>query len=139
MTTQANVLTRDAIMKSVDYTVEEVNVPKWGGTVRLRSLTGKGRDEFEAAVTKSSGTPGQVDIRGLKALLLTMTIVDSDDQLVFTKDDVDLINEKSSDVIESLWEVVQKMNGIGEEGLEETEKNSASEVSDSSGSDSLDS
>lgn len=139
MTTNNNVLTKDAIIQSVDYVVEEVEVAKWGGTVRLRSLTGKGRDEFEAAVTKSSTTPGQVDIRGLKALLLTMTIVDENDVLVFTKEDVDVINEKASDVIEILWEVVQKMNGIGEEGLQEAEKNSPSEQSDSSGSDSLDS
>ena len=43
-------LSRDDILKAEDLTTEEVDVPEWGGTVLVRGLTGRERDEFEASV-----------------------------------------------------------------------------------------
>jgi len=137
MTTRT-ILTRDSIVKAKDYTIEEVEVPEWGGVVRLRSLTGKDRDEYESAIVDSSSSPGKpdarVDIRGLKALLLSMAIVDENDEKMFDKKEVDILNSKSAKVIEMLWNKAQEMNGIGIEAVDKAEKNLQGDRNDKPGS-----
>jgi len=136
MTTE-KILTKDAILGVTDYQVQEVEVPEWGGKVLMRTLSGKGRDEFESNVTsKTQGN--KVDVRGLKALLLSLVIVDEAGEPLFTQKDLDALNNKSSEVITRLFEVASKMNGIGEEAVEQAEKNSESGLNESTGSGSQD-
>jgi hypothetical protein len=42
-------LTRDAILQAPDLQGEDVAVPEWGGTVRVRGLSGAQRDAYEAS------------------------------------------------------------------------------------------
>jgi len=43
-------LTRDAILEAQDLQHEEVYIPEWGGSVRVRTLTGAERDAFEQSI-----------------------------------------------------------------------------------------
>ncbi len=43
-------LTKDDILGADDLATEDVEVPEWGGCVRVRALTGTERDAFEAAM-----------------------------------------------------------------------------------------
>ena len=43
-------LSRDAILQREDIKTEDVEVPEWGGTVRVRGMTGVQRDAFEASL-----------------------------------------------------------------------------------------
>ncbi len=51
-----NLLPRDLIDGADDLPVEDVEVPEWGGAVRLRTLTGSERDGFEASVVSQNGS-----------------------------------------------------------------------------------
>ena len=44
------ILTRDQILQANDLVTETVEVPEWGGSVFVKSLTGVERDQFEAAI-----------------------------------------------------------------------------------------
>jgi len=44
-------LTKDAILAAEDAVFEDVHVSEWGGTVRVKALSGLERDRFEALIT----------------------------------------------------------------------------------------
>ena len=149
MSDNMKVLTRDDILNKKDYVVEEVFVAEWGGTVRLRSLTGEGRDVYtkkcsdQAKIVRDS--KGNVDIgqssadtTGLKALLLSLTIVDANDVPMFIgKEGEKALNGKSATAIETLFDISQRMNKLRDDDIKEEVGNSDASPKASSGSGSL--
>jgi hypothetical protein len=128
------VLGKEDILKAEDIDTIEVEVPEWGGVVKLRAMPGSLRDEWESIlVSRKKGS--KLNLKGIKALAIAYAAVDEEGNLLFTTDDVKAINEKSSAPIERLADAVMKMNGLGEEDLKDLEKNLPSGQSDSSGSD----
>ena len=133
-----NVLTKQEILNVTDFAVQEVTVPEWGGMVRLKSLSGKERDLFEARIGAQS-VGNKVDLKGLRAFLLAMCMVDEKNELLFTVKDVEALNSKSARALNALFEVAQTMNGIGEEAVKELLGNSEGNLKDAGGSGSPDS
>ncbi|MEU5950323.1 hypothetical protein ABZ793_32935, partial [Micromonospora sp. NPDC047465] len=62
-------LNRDAILAAEDRTYEEVNCPEWGGSVRLRSITGAQRDAYEQSLVQQRGGNRQMNLRNARAKL----------------------------------------------------------------------
>ena len=52
-------LSRDTILQREDIKTEDVEVPEWGGTVRVRGMSGVERDAFEAGLIQQPATNGQ--------------------------------------------------------------------------------
>ena len=48
-------LNKEQIRQAADIQTQDIEVPEWGGTVRLKSLTGAERDRFEAGVVQGQG------------------------------------------------------------------------------------
>ena len=116
-------LTKEQILKANDLPIREVDVPEWNGSVRMQTLSGKDRDSFEDIIQKRK--VGQlIDLKGLKVMLLSLTVIDETGGLMFSEADLVKLNEKSSKAINSLFEVATEMNGIGEEAVAELRKNS---------------
>jgi hypothetical protein len=40
-------LTKDEILEAADLSTKAVDVPEWGGSVNVRTMTGADRDAFE--------------------------------------------------------------------------------------------
>jgi len=111
-------LTRDEILAVQDRKSVEVEVPEWGGTVRLMPMNGAQRDEFEAACTRIQGDgKTSVDIRGLKARLVSLCVVDDKDNLLFTANEIEALNRKNAMGLNRVFEVAQEMNGLGERSV----------------------
>jgi len=123
MTDKMKVLTKADILNANDFATEAVEVKEWGGSVKLRTLSGKERDEFEARISKASKDGASIDIRGLKALLLSLTLIDAAGELLFDSAEADQLNTKSSKPLNQLFEVAQRMNGIGQDAVDELVKN----------------
>jgi|GEM_PF-6076982 len=120
---EVKTLGRDDILDAKDYTIETAEC--WGGVVRLRSLSGASQERYQNRVLKQgfgTGSAGR-DMTELNALLLTMVIVDDNDELIFDAKDIPKINSKSSKSIMKLIKVVHNQNGMGDEGVDEAEKN----------------
>ena len=45
-------LSKTAILTANDLQTEDVEVPEWGGAVRVRSFTGRERDAFESSMVR---------------------------------------------------------------------------------------
>ena len=124
-------LTKEQIFEADDLEAEVVEVPEWGGSVKVRGLTGRERDRLEAtvALTNKKGEQIGTNLDNLRARLCAMSIVDEDGKLMFTsKDDVLQLGRKSAVVVNRIFEVAQRLSGLTEQDVEALTKNSNSDL-----------
>lgn len=124
-------LTREAILAAQDLGGEDVAVPEWGGTVRVRTMTGTERDQFETVVMQAKGaTPGTaVNIR---AWLAALTVCDADGTALFTVADVEALGRKSAAALERVFAAASRLNALTDRDVAELGKDSAATPSASS-------
>jgi hypothetical protein len=116
-------LTRDAILKSAgSLRTEEVPVPEWGGTVLVRELTGRGRDEWEASLTAMRGDRIVPDTANLRAKLVARCAVGEDGEPLFSLQDVNALGELSAAALNRVSDAASRLSGLKEEDLEEMGK-----------------
>lgn len=125
-------LSKSAILDASDLKHEDVHVPQWGGTVRVRTMNGIERDEFRAAIASE----GDVPVGKFSAALLVATIVDESGARLFTAEDMAALQAKSASSLDAPAAVAMRLNGLGGNAVGEAEKNSESGQSVDSGSDS---
>lgn len=138
---QVKILSAEDILNANDLKAEVVEVPEWGGSVRIRTMTGLERDEFEAQIARQSTGEGanvKVDMRGLKVKVLSLTVVDDQGKLLFTPKQIQQLEKKSGKALDDVFQVASKLNGLGEKQLEELAKNSGGGQSAAIGSSSPD-
>ena len=110
-------LSRAAILDVDDFRSRDVEVPEWGGAVRLRCLSGVQRDEIETrCANRETGN--------LRARMVAMAAVDDDGKPLFTAADVAGLGGKNAAVLDRLFDVVQELSGLADKDLEELEGNS---------------
>jgi len=116
-------LTRDAILKVADASYEDVPVPEWNGTVRIKALSAAERDQYEALVfLDSKGEPvkRREDIR---AKLVIFSAVNEDGSRLFTEADIAVLSAKSAKAMNRLWAAASRLSGLGADDVKELEKN----------------
>ena len=118
-----------------DRTHEDVEVPEWGGTVRVVGLTGADRDAYEATFVDAKGKPAVQRLRNIRAKLVVKCLVDADGNRLFTDDKAKALGEKNGAVIDRLFDVARRLSGIGQGAVEEGKETSESGQNDSSTSD----
>lgn len=106
------------ILDADDIQVQDVYVPEWGGTVKVRTMEGTERDAFEAA---SIGAP----YKDLRARLAVATVCNADGSLMFTAQDIPRLTRKSSKALDRVFSVSTKLSGLSKEDVEELKKNSS--------------
>ena len=128
----AKYLTREKILEANDINFAEVAVPEWGGTVRIRTISGDLRDGYDLYRSKISDSQTNP---GYRAFVCAMCCVGEDDKPMFTTKDIQALGEKSSAALDRVFEAADKINGFTSGNIEETAKNSPS--SNGAGSTSL--
>lgn len=121
-------LTREAILASKDSKFEDVEVPEWGGHIRLTIMSGRARDEFMTANATNQS------VGAFQARLLIATAQDTDGVPLFQADDIESLRDQNKDVLDRLSEICMRLNGIGGKAQKEIEKNSEAAPSGDSGS-----
>ena len=129
-------LSKTAILCANDLQIEDVDVPEWGGSVRVRSFTGRERDAFEASMVRGEGKDRKVDLTNMRARLVGLTVIDEGGQRLFTDEEVDLLGSKSGAALDRVFAIAQKLNGLSGADVEELTKNSTGVLSAVSTSDS---
>lgn len=112
-------LDKKAILSAQDLPTKEVKVPEWGGTVTVKALTSKQRDEYEA----SHILDGKVDLSNLRARLCVRCIVDKKGNRVFQDTDAEALGRKSGAAMDRVFAVAQKLSGLSDRDVEELAKN----------------
>jgi hypothetical protein len=130
-------LSRDAILGAPDRKTEDVDVPEWGGTVRIRSLSGTERDAFEASMVQINASGGrQVKLENIRARLVALTAVDEEGERLFSDKDVKELGQKSAAALDRVWDASQRLSGLSDEDVQELAEDLEDAPSDGSISDS---
>lgn len=117
-------LSKNAIFAADDRTYEDVPVPEWGGTVRLRGLTGTERDAYESSIDKVIGGKFVRDTRNFRARLVALSAITEDGSLLFEQNDVVALASRSSAALSRLFDVACRLSGITEDDVQALEGNS---------------
>jgi len=114
-------LTKDQILRADDLPREQVDVPEWGGSVFVRTMTGAERDAFEQSIADDSGR----NLANLRARLAVLAVVDADGERLFADSDALSLGNKSAAALSRIFNVAQRLNALTNADVEELEKNSA--------------
>jgi hypothetical protein len=110
-------LSKGQILDAEDLTTEDVEVPEWGGTVRVRSLTGTERDKFETDMVDKHGKATKLgDIR---ARLAALCMVDAKGQRLFSDAEAHALGKKSGAALERVSSVAMRLAGLTQDDVEE--------------------
>ena len=125
------ILTRAAILETADREFADVEVPEWGGSVRVAMMSAAQRDAWEDYLRSSPA--GEIPAN-TRAFLVVMTAVDEALNPLFTADDAEALGSKSADAVERVALAASKLNKIGKQEIADAEKNSSSAPRDASSS-----
>lgn len=112
-----SLLTKEQILTANDRPYEDVEVPEWGGTVRVRLWGGAERDRWDA-LKNGKETPDNA-----RAIIAAFSIVDESGALIFSTAELKALGEKSGTALDKVLEAVYRLNGIGAEAQQDAIKN----------------
>jgi len=116
-------LDRAAILEADDLQSAVVEMPEWGGSVRVMGLTGKQRDAFEASVVQRNGRDKTMNLANIRARLVSMTVVDADGKRLFGPNDVETLGERSAAALDRIFTKAQELSGISDGDVQEMTEN----------------
>jgi endo-alpha-1,4-polygalactosaminidase (GH114 family) len=120
-----SLLSKTDILSADDLKTQDVAVPEWYGIVRIRSLTGRERDAFEAGLVKGEGKERKVDMANMRARLVGLTVINEFGERLFTDDEVELLGAKSGAALDRVFSAAQRLNSLASEDVEQLTKNSS--------------
>lgn len=123
MAKATQLLSRDAILRATDLVTEEVEVPEWGGVVRVKALTGAERDQFEAGVVERRGRKTEINMKNLRARLVALSVIDEDGRPLFRPTDAEALGQKSAAALGRVFDVAMRLSGMTEQDLDELTEN----------------
>lgn len=113
------ILTKDLILQADDRRTQTVEVPEWGGTVIVKTLSGTERDQFEESILAG----GKRDFKGVRAKLVALSIVGEDGERLFTFEEAEELGKKSALALDRLFGVAQKLSGFTTKDMEDLTEN----------------
>lgn len=122
----SGLLNKNAILQAVDVVKELVEVPEWGGSIFVRSITAAERGTIEAAAARFKEGKGKDDsfARLFTLRFATMAICDENGARLFTDEEVKELAQKNAAVVSRIAQVAQRLSGFEKKDVEELEKNS---------------
>jgi len=110
-------LNKDDILKARDSKYLVVNVPEWGGDVKLKTMSVAEQIQYEKLQEDK-------DNNSLILNMLIFCCVDEDDNKLFEKEDLVELQKKSAHPICHLFREALKLNSLSQKNVEEGAKNS---------------
>lgn len=115
----AKLLGKADILQAKDVLTQDVEVPEWGGTVRLRGLSGIERDQYEQSCVTGRGKNRDVNLSNARAKLVARCAIGEDGATVFSDEDVAELGKKSAKALDRLFQIAQKLSGLSDDDVKE--------------------
>lgn len=115
-------LSAEAILDAQDLKAEDVEVPEWGGTVRVRGMSGTERDRFESGFVGNDmkALPKDKALEHYRARLAAACLVDGEGNRMFrSAAEVKRLSEKNAEALQRVCDVAMRLSGMSEEDQEE--------------------
>ncbi len=117
----SKLLSKDAILSADDIQTEIVEVPEWGGSVKVRTLSALEKGRWE----QSGIVDDKVTVDFMKTGLVARSIVDDKGRRLFSDAEIGKLAAKSGAAIERVYEVAARLSQVGEHDVRDAVKNSA--------------
>lgn len=108
-------LSRHDVLNAEDFATAVVEVPEWGGSVRVRSLTADENEEVGFGLLTESGQMDPRKARGLNLKLVLWCTIDERGLQLFEEKDLRKLRLKSARPIERIAERVRQISGLTSE------------------------
>jgi hypothetical protein len=108
-------LTKEQILGADDRTFEVVDVPEWGGQVRVAVWSGLQRDRFDLEIVRRRKEAQSDESAGhFRALVVACSLVDeAGHPLGWTPEDIERLSvERSAKPLTRIFRVADKLNAI---------------------------
>lgn len=107
-------LSRDQILAIKDWRAIEVEVPEWGGSVWVRTMSVLDQEAYMSQVSQQSAAK---DVRGLQVGLAAKTVCDEQGTLLFRAEDLDALSLKSPAALARIVAAAYDLNLINDAAL----------------------
>ena len=119
-------LTKSDILAAPDLATETLEVPEWGGSVKVRALDVNSRQAYleygSLVVRNDDGVRFEVKpFAALDAAIVALGIVDEKDEPLFTLAEVEALGSKNPVPITRIADVVRRLSRMGGEAQEEAQ------------------
>lgn len=114
-------LSREEILARATLRIEEVAVPQWDTTVRVRELSAIDKDKLQMSMVDMSkvgangaldGAVSQSSLIGMRAKLICYCVVDQKGDRVFNDDDIPAIGDMPAAPWEPVFDVAMRLSGL---------------------------
>lgn len=116
-------LTRTEILEADDQEYDEVACPEWGGNVRIRSISGRQRDDYEQSMVEDRGNSRKINMRNARAKLVVLCAVDESGARLFTPEDLNKLSSKNAKPLDRIFTKAQELVGLTDEDMEKLTEN----------------
>lgn len=116
----ARLLSRASILSADDLPIEDVEVPEWGGTVRVRGLSSAERDAWEESLMGPEDAEGKrkQTYENIRAKLIARSAIDEAGNRLFTDADVVALGKKGAAPLVRLYTVALRLSRLRKEDVE---------------------
>jgi hypothetical protein len=109
-------LTKAQILAAEDLLTRDIDVPEWGGTIRIRMLTAAQRLQLESEY-RHAVDAGMIAPQNWRELHLVLSAVNEDGTPMFTDADAAALGKKSGRAMARVFDAINDFNlGKGIEG-----------------------
>ena len=129
---------RETIKAADDGTAELYEIPEWGVSVEIRSMTARSRAHFVAEMASEDGTVGGVnDPARIEAMwwhVISQTCHDaSSGKRAFTEGDQEWLFEKNARIVNDLANACMAASGLTDESADDMGKDSSDSLTAADG------
>lgn len=120
-------LSAEQILDAQDLVIEDVPVPEWNGTVRVKGMSGTERDRFEAGFVGNNMKPLPPDkaLEYYRARIAAACLVEADGKKMFRSiGELKRLSDKSAEALQRVVDVANRLSGLSEEDVAELTGNS---------------
>jgi hypothetical protein len=114
---------RDSFLSQKPTRTREVDIPEWGGIVRVKALSGAERDAIEQKQFDQGRRSTRVTVAGFRARLVVFGVIDEEGNRIFNESDLPAINEMDGSVIDRIATAVSELSGYTPAEVERLEGN----------------
>lgn len=110
------------ILNVHDTQEKDVDMRKygWGGFVKIRSMTGEGRDAYELSLYSEKDGKFSISRENMKAKLIAACAIDDKGVRMFkNSQQIKILGDKSAAAINHLYEECRQLNAISDKDVEE--------------------
>lgn len=110
----------NAILQSDDFRYEEIEVPEWGGSLRLKSLSGTERTAVIRMLNQKKDT-----VDGVYEKVIIFSAVDADGRKIFedNQSTLSILQGKDAGVTQRIAMKALELSGLGPNSKDDAEKN----------------